>query len=170
MRARTRYLIAAVLLGGLVMPIAAQAPDAPPLPRLQGLCRPEDGPQPGWRRHSASSLGVRVPVPAGWSVREAAGGLDLVAPDRVMVRIRLVDTGGRTPLAWLSAQAARSAAARCRAVILGTLQGRQCLDTSSGVWTTYLTTSRRVLAVDAPPAVDRRIHCGILTGIVEPAP
>ena len=166
MRPCIAFAAMVVLLTGLAtLPGRAQGPDLPPLPRLQGVCQLSDGPAQGWSRYTASSLSVRVSFPAGWSAREVGGRLELVAPDRVMARLRRVHTGGLSPVDWLRDQARRPDGARCRMVILGGFQGRQCFDSSADLWTTYLAGGGRVLAVEVPGSVTRQIHCGILMGI-----
>ncbi len=147
---------------------AAQGPELPPAPRLRGICPLSDGPRQGWLTFTAPGLGVRISYPQNWVPREEGSQqVAFTAGDRVMLRTRIVDTGGLDPLGWLQARVRTEEGRRCRVVALESWIGHQCFDLTGQVWTTFLLTTNRVLAVEVPATLDRGVHCAILAGIDE---
>lgn len=164
-------LLAAVALVSLLAERSgAQAPELPPLPRLHGICLPTDEPGSGWPVFTAAALRIRISHPPGWRpIVVGARQIEFIVADRLMLRLRVVDTGGLTPLAWLQARVRTGEGQGCRVVAIGAFVGHQCFERQTQVWTTFLLTSRRVLAVEVPATVAREIHCAML-GAVEEIP
>ncbi len=161
-------LLSAVLIfAALPEPLSAQPPDGPPLPRLHGICRLDDGPKPGWRALRASALGVTIPYPPGWSVREAERGRRVAFLDRsrTVFQARSVDPRGQSPLEWVRARPQAEKNRQCRMVEIGTRVGQQCVDPGTRTSTTFLALSNRVLVLEAAGTVPRDTLCGILMGM-----
>ncbi len=164
---RLGLLIAVLTIAARPEPLPAQAPDSPPLPRLHGVCRLDDGPKPGWLTFTTPALGVAIPHPPSWSVREAERGRRVVFIDRnrTVLQALSVDTQGLSPEEWLRARTQVEKKRRCRTIEVGALVGQQCFDPDTRTSTTFLALSNRVLAVEASSTLSRETLCGVLMGI-----
>ncbi len=160
-------LTALVVVGATHGLAFSQGPDLPQVPRLQGICRLEDGPGPGWSTFRVPSLGLQMAHPFGWTPWQEPGRVTFLAAGRIVIRISRIDTAGLDPMAWLRARLHVESAQQCRVVAIGPFVGHQCFNHAADVWTTYLLASNRVLAVEAPATLSREVHCGVLAGLVD---
>jgi len=146
-------------------PISAQAPESPQRHDCTESAGFDDGPKPGWRRFPATALGVTIPYPPAWSIRETERGRRVAFLDRnsAVLQAFIVDQQGRSPDAWVRARVEKMR--QCRLIELSGRVAKQCVNTATSASITFLAYANRILAFDASGAVSGETLCGIVMGV-----